>query len=90
VERTDLSRLLAFALIGRFWLVHHRMFEAVRAFDARLMTLNLGFLALTVLMPFATELYDRYADVSTTAAALLWLSTLALRSPLGWLGATAR
>jgi uncharacterized membrane protein len=64
VERTDLSRLLAFALIGRFWLVHHRMFEAVRALPV--------------------------AFLSTTAAALLWLSTLALRSPLGWLGATAR
>jgi uncharacterized membrane protein len=144
--------LLAFALVGRFWIVHHRMFEALRGFDARLMALNLGFLALIVLMPFATELYDRYTDeplacavfgtimglaallnwamathtlrrdyvheshrearqlgslvalgvtlafllsvpvafLSTTAASLLWLSTFALRYPLGRFGATAR
>jgi uncharacterized membrane protein len=63
-----LAYLLAFALVGRFWIIHHRLFEAVRGFDSILMALNLAFLALIVLMPFATELYDRYTDEALAAA----------------------
>jgi uncharacterized membrane protein len=71
--------LLAFALVGRFWIVHHRLFEALRAFDGRLMTLNLAFLALIVLIPFGTELYDRYTQEPIAAAvfgAILGLAAL--------------
>jgi uncharacterized membrane protein len=48
--------------------VHHRLFETLRAFDGRLMTLNLAFLALIVLVPFGTELYDRYSGEPVAAA----------------------
>ena len=51
---------LAFALVGRYWVIHHRFFERLRAFDGRLMAQNLLFLALIALMPFTTELADRY------------------------------
>jgi uncharacterized membrane protein len=51
---------LAFALVGRYWVIHHRFFERLRAFDGRLMVQNLLFLALIALMPFTTELIDRY------------------------------
>jgi uncharacterized membrane protein len=60
---------LAFALIGRYWVIHHRFFESLRAFDVTLMGLNLMFLALIVLMPFSTELFDRYSDEPMAAAA---------------------
>jgi uncharacterized membrane protein len=63
-----IAYLLAFALVGRFWVVHHRLFETLRAFDARLMTLNLAFLALIVLVPFGTELFDRYTSEPIAAA----------------------
>jgi uncharacterized membrane protein len=63
-----IAYLLAFALVGRFWIVHHRLFETLRAFDARLMTLNLAFLALIVLVPFGTELFDRYTSEPIAAA----------------------
>lgn len=56
------SYVLSFALIGRFWVLHHRLFETLRAFDGVLMTLNLIFLALIALMPFATALADRYGE----------------------------
>ena len=65
-----IAYLLAFALVGRFWIVHHRLFETLRRFDATLMTLNLVFLALIVLVPFGTELYDRYTDEPLAAAVL--------------------
>ncbi len=51
---------LSFALIGRYWVIHHRLFEGLRSFDGVLMSLNLLFLALIALMPFATDLSDRY------------------------------
>jgi uncharacterized membrane protein len=60
---------LAFALIGRYWMIHHRFFDSLRAFDGTLMVLNLMFLALIVLMPFSTELFDRYSDEPIAAAA---------------------
>jgi uncharacterized membrane protein len=63
-----IAYLLAFALVGRFWIVHHRLFETLRAFDATLMTLNLAFLAFIVLVPFGTELFDRYTDEPLAAA----------------------
>jgi uncharacterized membrane protein len=63
-----IAYLLAFALVGRFWIVHHRLFETLRAFDATLMSLNLAFLALIVLVPFGTELFDRYTDEPLAAA----------------------
>jgi uncharacterized membrane protein len=78
--------LLAFALVGRFWFVHHRMFEGIREFDARLMILNLGFLALIVLMPFATDLYDRYTDEPLACAAFGTVMGLAALS--NWAMAT--
>jgi uncharacterized membrane protein len=53
---------LAFALVGGYWVNHHRFFESLRAFDDTLMALNLLFLALIALMPFSAELIDRYGE----------------------------
>src|SRR5687767_9268901 len=74
--------VLSFALVGRFWIVHHSMFETLRAFDGRLMALNLVFLSLICLMPFAANLYDRYSGESL-AAAILGL-TLGLAALVNW------
>jgi uncharacterized membrane protein len=74
--------LLAFALIGRFWVIHHNLFEKLRAFDRRLMALNLSFLALIVLVPFAAELYDTYTSEPLAAAVLG--ATLGLAAMVHW------
>jgi uncharacterized membrane protein len=63
-----IAYLLSFALVGRFWIIHHRLFETLRGFDARVMTLNLTFLSLIVLVPFGTELFDRYTQEPAAAA----------------------
>lgn len=47
---TFFAYAISFAVIGRFWLVHHRFFSEVRAFDGRLISLN-GIFLLSV--PFA-------------------------------------
>ena len=62
--------LLAFALVGRFWVVHHNLFEKLRGFDSTVMVLNLGFLAAIVLIPFSAELYDTYTSDALAAAVL--------------------
>jgi uncharacterized membrane protein len=59
---------LAFALIGRYWTIHHRLFENLEAFDGTLMTLNLVFLALIALVPFSAQLVDQYGDEPIAAA----------------------
>jgi uncharacterized membrane protein len=61
---------LAFGLVGRFWVIHHNLFEKLRGFDQTLMLLNLGFLASIVLIPFSAELYDTYTDQGLAAAVL--------------------
>jgi uncharacterized membrane protein len=77
-----IAYLLAFALVGRHWVVHHRFFETLRAFDALLMTLNLAFLALIVLVPFATELFDRYTE--EPAAAAVFGAIMGLAALVNW------
>jgi TMEM175 potassium channel family protein len=61
---------LAFALIGRFWVLHHNLFEKIHSFDRTLMALNLLFLGLVVLMPFSAQLYDVYTARPMAAAVL--------------------
>jgi uncharacterized membrane protein len=75
--------VLAFALVGRFWVVHHALFERLRAFDGTLMALNLLYLAAIVLMPFATALYDQHTQESIAAA--VFGGVLGLAASINWL-----
>jgi uncharacterized membrane protein len=74
-----LAYVLTFALIGRFWVIHHNLFETLERFDGRMMVLNLVFLALIALMPFGMDLVGTYPDSSVataTFAAILSLASL--------------
>jgi uncharacterized membrane protein len=73
---------LAFALVGRFWVVHHNLFETFAGFDGRLMALNLLFLALIALLPFATDLLDDYG--SEPLAAAVFGAILGLAALVNW------
>lgn len=55
-----LAYAISFAVIGRFWFVHHRFFGEVTAFDGRLIALNLLYLAWIVLIPFSSEVLGEY------------------------------
>jgi uncharacterized membrane protein len=70
-----LAYALSFAVIGRFWIVHHSFFGEVTAFDSRLMTLNMLYLGWIVLIPFSSHVLGEYAG--TTAAVVLYASNLA-------------
>jgi uncharacterized membrane protein len=65
---------LSFAVIGRFWIVHHRFFGEVTGFDSRLIWLNLFYLAWIVLIPFSSQVLGDYGG--TTAAEALYAGNL--------------
>jgi uncharacterized membrane protein len=51
---------VGFAVIGRYWLAHHRFVAVLGAVDGRLLTLNLIYLAFIAFLPFPTALVGRY------------------------------
>jgi uncharacterized membrane protein len=65
---------LSFAVIGRFWVVHHRFFGDVTGFDGRLIALNLFYLAWIVLIPFSSQVLGDHAG--DEAAVILYAVNL--------------
>jgi uncharacterized membrane protein len=51
---------ISFAVIARFWLVHHSFFSEVKAFDSRLIGLNMLYLGFLVLIPFSSQVLGEY------------------------------
>jgi uncharacterized membrane protein len=68
---------LSFAVIGSLWIDHHRFFGALRAFDGRLMALNLVYLAFVALVPFSSSLLGSYAG-ETPAVVVYALNMVAI------------
>jgi uncharacterized membrane protein len=88
-RETLIAYALSFAVIGRFWLVHHRFFGEVNAFDGNLIRLNLFYLAWIVLIPFTSEVLGEYGG--ETAAVILYAANLTGVVLVGmWMGADAR
>jgi uncharacterized membrane protein len=84
-----LAFAISFAVIGRFWLVHHRFFGEVRAFDGRLLALNLFYLAWIVLIPFSTEVLGEYGG-KAPALILYSVNLAAVILTSLWMAADAR
>ncbi|CAB4908852.1 MAG: DUF1211 domain-containing protein [Actinobacteria bacterium] len=62
--------ILSFAVIGRFWLAHHRFFQHLRGFSPGIMFFNLLWLLGIVFLPFPTELIVSGRSVTSLAAAV--------------------
>lgn len=77
-----LSSALGFAVIGRFWLVHHRIFGVLNAWDGRLMALNLLFLGFAGLIPFTSDLLALYEN--QPAAVVCYAAVIAAASLMSW------
>jgi uncharacterized membrane protein len=80
---TLLAYALSFAVIGRFWMGHHRFFGTLYGFDAGLIALNLAYLAFVVLIPFTTDLVDSYS--SEPAAPISYAVNLGCAALVNWL-----
>jgi uncharacterized membrane protein len=55
-----LAYAISFAVIARFWVVHHSFFSEVTAFDGRLIGLNMLYLGFLVLIPFSSQVLGEY------------------------------
>jgi len=51
-----LEFLISFVVIGNHWRSHHRLFRFVNSLDSRIITLNMVWLLMIVIIPFATRL----------------------------------
>jgi uncharacterized membrane protein len=61
---------LAFAVVGLFWIGHHRFFRDLRAFDRGLMMLNLGYLSLVAFLPLPVAVFGDHGG--ETAAVIFF------------------
>ena len=52
--------IFSFAIIGLYWMVHHRMFGFVTSYNSTLLRLNLLFLFFVALLPFSTGFYGNF------------------------------
>jgi uncharacterized membrane protein len=80
-----LTFALSFAVIGRFWLLHHSDFQRITRTDSRLLVLNLAFLFTIAFLPFPTALLGESSD--SAAATVLYAATImaaALTSTVMW------
>jgi uncharacterized membrane protein len=88
-----LAYAISFAVIARFWLVHHSFFSEVRAFDSRLIGLNMLYLGFLVLIPFSSQVLGEYggqlpsvvvysANLSAVVMVGQWMAWDARRSGL--------
>jgi hypothetical protein len=62
--------LLSFVVISRFWLIHHSIFEHVKAYNSRLVQLNMLWLLCIVVLPFPTEIVGTYPSTRFTRRSL--------------------
>ncbi|OJU81152.1 MAG: hypothetical protein BGO11_16085 [Solirubrobacterales bacterium 70-9] len=84
-----LAYAISFAVIARFWLVHHQFFSEVKAFNGRLIGLNMLYLAFIVLIPFSSQVLGEYGG--TLPAVVVYSVNLAAVILIGqWMRWDAR
>jgi uncharacterized membrane protein len=66
--------LLSFAVIARLWVVHHHVFEQVKAYSRPLMVANFGWVLTIVILPFPTEVAGLYGNDRFTSS--LYIGTI--------------
>jgi uncharacterized membrane protein len=57
-----ISFFISFAVIGRYWVAHHRFFGMLRELDYGLISINLLYLAFIAFLPFPTALLGNYFE----------------------------
>jgi uncharacterized membrane protein len=80
---------ISFAVIARFWLVHHSFFSDVKAFNGRLIGMNMLYLGFIVLIPFSSQVLGEYGG--TLPAVVIYAVNLAAVVLIGqWMAWDAR
>ncbi|MBI5227212.1 DUF1211 domain-containing protein [Candidatus Micrarchaeota archaeon] len=55
-----IAYIISFVMLGVYWIGHYNVAKAVKRVDRTLLWLNIGYLAVVVLVPFSTALLSRY------------------------------
>ncbi|HEX4539074.1 MAG TPA: TMEM175 family protein [Acidimicrobiales bacterium] len=82
---------ISFAIIGQFWVIHHRAFHHLSGHDRWLAYANLVFLFSLSFLPFSANLFGEYRDNRT--AVILYgasLAAVSLTFALVWFTAVLR
>ncbi|MGY1805098.1 TMEM175 family protein [Blastococcus sp. SYSU D00922] len=74
--------VLSFVVVGRFWLIHHSVFNGVREMTGTLFWLNLVWLIGIVFLPYPTELIGVVGSDDVWAP-VVYIGTLAVTSLAG-------
>lgn len=70
---------VSFLVLGRFWMIHHRVMGFLRGVDTRLILANLGLLLAVAFMPFATAIFSDYVMLRVGAGFYTaWLVVLGI------------
>lgn len=69
-----LSFVVTFAVIGRFWSVHHRIFEYVQSYNRHLISANFVWLISIVFLPFAANVLSHQSGARGISA--LYIGTM--------------
>ena len=65
-----LAFAVTFAVIGRFWVVHHRLFESLQDYSPALLVVNLVWIAGIAFFPFSAQLVADVSDDDPTSVAV--------------------
>ena len=68
---------ISFAVIGSYWVRHHRLMRMVREYDASLMWITMAYLFWIVLLPFSSQLIGEYGN-KVTLSTIFYILNLAL------------
>ncbi|UJA19018.1 DUF1211 domain-containing protein [Thermoleophilia bacterium SCSIO 60948] len=55
---------LSFAILGNFWIDHHKLYGRLRSVDGKSLWISLLYLAMIALVPFSCELIGEHGDTS--------------------------
>lgn len=71
-----ISFVVTFVVIGRFWTVHHRIFEYVKMYNSALVSANFLWLISIVFLPFAANILSHQSGAPGISA--LYIGTMAI------------
>lgn len=57
------SYAISFVVISVWWVAHHRLFRYITKYDSALLWINLAFLLFITIIPFLTELLNKYGNI---------------------------
>jgi uncharacterized membrane protein len=74
--------LLSFAVIFRFWMLHHRLFSRLHGFTTPMLVVNVAWMASIAFLPFPTELVS-FAGAHDPGVSGLYIGTMLVTTVAG-------